>query len=77
MDVAAREAACLEQLAKIKACAPKLRDEHLRNCLGRARGRGDEKGVDAIKRILRREAIRRRWKNVQRTVKPSSGGVCV
>ena len=51
----------MEQIAKLRKVSPKLRREHLQNCLDTALGKNDEEGVEAIKRVLRRKAVRRRW----------------
>ena len=73
-DVAAREASCLSELASRRQRAPELRVRFLRERLDDAIAREDEESAAAIRRILRKEAIRKRWRNIQSTVQPDSGG---
>ena len=61
-------------LASLKKTAPEYRRKHLQQCLVKAMDNNNEKAIEAIKNILRREAIRKRWRNVQWAVKSPSGG---
>ena len=51
-----------------------LRLEHLRNCISRARERGDTKAVIRIRQIIRNEKLRKRWGGVKRATTPRRGG---
>ena len=66
---------CKERLTNLKKIAPDLRSQHLRECLDDAIDKQDEVAINAIKRILRTEAICRRWHNVKNLAKPQSSGV--
>ena len=73
-DLAAREANCLAELVSLRQRAPELRVKFLRERLAAAKERDDDKAVQGIRRILRREAIRKRWRQIKFTVNPEAGG---
>jgi len=73
-DIAAREANCLAELVSLRRRAPELRVKFLRERLDAAKEREDPKAIHGIRRILRREAIRKRWRKVKFTVNPEAGG---
>ena len=55
------EHACLSFLEELRATAPYLRLQHLRDCLAKAKRRNDEKAVKAITRILKQEHDRKTY----------------
>jgi len=73
LELESRIAACIQTLAALKKKAPELRQKQLQQCLDNATEKGNSKAIEAIKNILQREAIRKRWRNVQWAVKPPSG----
>ena len=57
----------IERLAKL---APKLRRQHLKDLIRKAKQQGDVDRAATILRILHREASRKRWRRVNRSTKP-------
>eukprot|EP00956_Cyclotella_meneghiniana_P034366 scaffold104037_cov45-Cyclotella_meneghiniana.AAC.3 len=73
-EIGNRIEACKARLRDLKSVAPMLRIEHLRDCIHRAKERGDMKAVVRIRQILRNEKLRRRWGGVHKSTKPRRGG---
>jgi hypothetical protein len=73
-EIGLRIEACKARLRELKAVAPLLRLEHLRDCIHRAKERGDTLAVIQIRQIIRNEKLQRRWSGVKRSTKPRRGG---
>ena len=67
---------CCKKIEDLKPQAAKMRRDHLRNCLTRAKEDNDLDRVLAIENILRRESTQKRWRRVKQTTgKPRGGAV--
>ena len=55
---------CQQKLEELRPQAPKLRKQHLDDCLKEATEEEDTERIQAIKRVLEREAARKRWARV-------------
>jgi hypothetical protein len=73
-EMATAEKDCKRRLESLKAAAPKLQDEHLRTCLGKASARGNAAAVKSIIGILRSKSTRCCWRSLRRAVNPDRGG---
>jgi hypothetical protein len=73
-EIGLRIEACKARIRELKSVAPLLRLEHLRDCLWRAKLRGDKKAMIRIQQIIRNEKFRKRWGGVKRSTTPRRGG---
>eukprot|EP00956_Cyclotella_meneghiniana_P010395 scaffold14401_cov58-Cyclotella_meneghiniana.AAC.18 len=58
----------------VQRVTPMLQIEHLRDCIYRAKERGDMKTVVWIRQILRTEKLCRLWSGVHKSTRPRRGG---
>jgi hypothetical protein len=72
-DIEARLVACIGHLVELKKQAPELRRKHLLTCLIKAKKRGDDKAVEEIIRIRRKESDRKRRRGIKAVVKAGQG----
>ena len=68
---------CHKKLEELKARAPLLRHQHLKRRLTSAKAANNEKAIADIKRIMRREASRKRWARTNYSSKKRNGGGAV
>ena len=68
---------CEKKLEELKAQAPYLRYKHPKSRLSAGLYKGDEKSIVAIKKILLRENVRRRLKQVGYSTKGRGRGRAV
>ena len=68
---------CHKKLEELKARAPLLRHQHLKQRLTSAKVVKNEKTIADIKRIMQREASRKRWARTNYSSKKRNGGVAV
>ena len=64
---------CIKQLDELRAKAPELRQKHLKACLKKAQDAEDEEKAAAIAKVIRREAVRKRWRRICASAKPPRG----
>ena len=68
---------CGQKIDDLRAHAPKMRIEHLRLCLAKAKEEQREDKAASIVRILRKEANKKRWRRVNRSTRKPQGGAVV
>ena len=74
IDRKARLQAVIDRLESLRPLEPRLRIDHLRNCLDAAKKRNDAKSILTIIWILKDEQQRRKWRNIKRGTKPMRSG---
>ena len=73
-DLGAELLICDQKLEELKLTAPGLRVDHLKARIRNAETKGNSDAVAAIKKILQREAIRKRYGRLRYSTKKDQGG---
>ena len=68
---------CHKKLEELKARAPLLRHQHLKRRLTLAKAAKNKKSISDIKRIMQRDASRKRWARTNYSSKKRNGGGAV